>query len=162
MKKSVFVFSLFLALIVISCGQKEKINQAEPYFVPVEETLLQDVTMTASDAEPGVANQWLAFRKDLRSVNPRRGEDEAHLHREVRDREPVVSQSCHIAERDHEMPVRGEAVRNRERTRRLAVKRRRVGTCPCVCACHVKVRHAGDREVRHVRVGLPGDLGWNL
>ena len=65
MKKSVFVFSLFLALIVISCGQKEKINQAEPYFVPVEETLLQDVTMTASDAEPGVANQWLAFRKDF-------------------------------------------------------------------------------------------------
>ena len=59
------MLSLALALTVISCGPKEKGNQAEPFFVPVEETLLQDKTITAQDAEPGLPNQWLAFRKDI-------------------------------------------------------------------------------------------------
>ena len=65
MRRIVFVLSLALALTVISCGPKEKGNQAEPFFVPVEETLLQDKTITAQDAEPGLPNQWLAFRKDI-------------------------------------------------------------------------------------------------
>ena len=56
------------------------------------------------------------------------------------------------------MPVRGEAVRNRERTRRLAVERRRAWACTGECARHVEVRHAGDREVRRIRVRLSSDL----
>jgi beta-glucosidase-like glycosyl hydrolase len=65
MRRIVFVLSLAIALTVTSCGPKEKVNQAEPFFVPVEETLIQDKTITAQDAEPGIPNQWLAFRKDI-------------------------------------------------------------------------------------------------
>ena len=56
---------MLLAAAAISCGPKEKPESAEPFFVPVEETLLQDKTITAQDAEPGLPNQWLAFRKDI-------------------------------------------------------------------------------------------------
>ncbi len=65
MRRIVLLLSLSLALTAVSCGRTEKVNEIEPFFVPVSEVITQSRTITAMDAEPGVPNQWLAFRKDI-------------------------------------------------------------------------------------------------
>ncbi|MBR1927913.1 MAG: glycoside hydrolase family 3 C-terminal domain-containing protein [Bacteroidales bacterium] len=56
-----------MILAVTSCGHgvEENPDQDGAVFVPVEETLVQEKTMSAMDAEPGLPNQWIAFRKDI-------------------------------------------------------------------------------------------------
>ena len=58
---------LTVILAVTSCGHgvEENPDQDGAVFVPVEETLVQEKTMSAMDAEPGLPNQWIAFRKDI-------------------------------------------------------------------------------------------------
>lgn len=65
MRRIVPFLSLVLALTAASCGRTEKVNEPEPFFVPVTEVITQSRTITVMDAEPGVPNQWLAFRKDI-------------------------------------------------------------------------------------------------
>ena len=52
-------------LLLVSCSRPAEDAGRPELFVPVEETVSQDVTITSADVEAGAPNQWIAFRKDI-------------------------------------------------------------------------------------------------
>ncbi|MBR4166421.1 MAG: glycoside hydrolase family 3 C-terminal domain-containing protein [Bacteroidales bacterium] len=57
--------AVLAAFALTACSRPVKDNVTTEPFVPVEETVEQNTTVTSMDVESGSPNQWIAFRKDL-------------------------------------------------------------------------------------------------